>query len=749
MTSKEILNKIIPNAEFELPLSIKYLDKLTFHEKEKGKWYVKSFDSEGKDKLVFNEETNKSAPEEIVRQLFLYELHFHYSFPIERIKVEQKVTFGHEEKKRADIIVYQNDNYTPLILVEVKAPNQKHNIQQLKGYLNAEGSPLGVGFNGKNITRFIRPYPKEFDTISDLPTEQEYQTHKDSDTLTKDLKEAVSSRNWTLPILNQLNKEKHYDLKAIIEELEELVLANSGVDSFDEIFKLIYTKLYDEFEAENRKGQSLWFRDYSKPQVTYDTISKLFEEAKKEWRDVFEPTDKIKLTPEHLEIVIGKLTEVKLYGANLRIIDEAFEYLVPDVAKGKKGQYFTPRIVIDTCVQMLNPNRKEAILDPACGSAGFLLHAMEYVWDKYDMKDENIRKRYASKFLWGIDFEERTTKISRALMLIAGDGKTHIFKENTLEFPKWNESFKAELLKEGLKSDKDNRQLNFDIIMSNPPFAGEIKEKGIINQYFDLLGLKYTFKMEIPNIRAVVKEFSEDFDLEFIDDAEKQIKGKIKEINENPDIDLEDNDQVDEAIRDLTQFFMSLIIAGEAHDHLLEGRLKNIIRYNKNSRSWEKVDRHILFIQRILDMLTEGGRCVIVLPQGIFNNSQERFVRRFITQQARILAVVGLHGNSFKPHTGTKTSCLFLRKYSPNEAPNKQDSNTDYPIFFATSNLSFKDNSGRYLYAKDEKGNTLIDKKGNQIYLTDLYDIADAFKDWGLKQLAKGDNMFDFLKDRL
>ena len=76
MTSKDILNKIISNAEFELPLCYQYIDKLHFYEKEKGKWYLKSFDSEGREKLVFNTESNKSAPEEIVRQLFVYELIF-------------------------------------------------------------------------------------------------------------------------------------------------------------------------------------------------------------------------------------------------------------------------------------------------------------------------------------------------------------------------------------------------------------------------------------------------------------------------------------------------------------------------------------------------------------------------------------------------------------------------------------------------------------------------------------------------
>ncbi|MBW8049942.1 MAG: N-6 DNA methylase [Cytophagales bacterium] len=467
----EILHKIVPNAEIDIPMSTRYFDKLEFYEKEKGKWYLKSFDSEEKEKLVLNEETGKKAPEEIVRQLFLYELIQKYGYPKERIKIEQKVVMGRDEKKRADIVVYQNDNATPWIISEVKAPHQKNNIQQLKGYLNAEGSPIGAGYNGKNLSIYARPYPKEFDVLRDLPFEHEYQTAKDDDNLIRKIKELISDRKWTLDELNKINKEKHFDLKAIIEELEELVLANSGADSFDEIFKLIYTKLYDEFEAENRENQTLSFRDYSNPKITHDRISQLFEESKDQWKDIFEVSDRIKLTPEHLEICIGKLTEVKLYGANLRIIDEAFEYLVPEVSKSKKGQYFTPRIVIDTCVKMLNPTRKEYILDPACGSAGFLVHAMEYIWDKYKMESYKVKANYANKYLWGVDFEEKATKISKALMLIAGDGKTHIYKQNTLEYSKWSESFKVDLKREALLDNENPKNLTFDIIMSNPPFA--------------------------------------------------------------------------------------------------------------------------------------------------------------------------------------------------------------------------------------------------------------------------------------
>ncbi|MFC2130050.1 N-6 DNA methylase [Bacteroidota bacterium] len=746
----EIIKKIIPNTENEIPLSYRFIDKINIYEKEKGKWYLKSFDSDEKEKLVFNEETGKKAPEEIVRQLFIYELIHDYGYPKERIKIEQKVQYGSKTKgnDRADIVVYQNDKETPWILVEVKSPYQKNDIQQLKSYLDAKGSPLGVGFNGKSINRFIRPYPLEFDTLRDLPYEHEFQAAIKAENPIHKIKELIVDRKWTIDELIELNKSKQFNLRAIIEDLEELVLANSGVDSFDEIFKLIYAKLYDEFEAENRDNRTLYFRDYSNAEITYKKISELFDDAKNEWKDVFEPTEKLKLKPEHLEIVIGNLTEIRLYGANLRIIDEAFEYLVPDVSKGKKGQYFTPRVVIDACVKMMNPKRKEYILDPACGSAGFLLHAMEYVWDKNNMKKYKQRSDYANKYLWGIDFEERTTKISRALMLIAGDGKTHIYKENSLDYNNWSSTFTADLKREGLKINDENKYLNFDIIMANPPFAGDIKEKTLINQYYDLLGLRYTYKMEMGNINSILNSFAKEFNLTFIDEAQEILKEKFKEINKNDDIDLEDDADLNTAILEIAGLFSEIVDEGDYQEQFLASRLREVIKFKKNESSWTKVDRHILFIQRFVDLLKPGGRGVVVLPQGIFNNSNEKYVRRFITDKARILGVIGLHGNSFKPHTGTKTSLLLFRKYTEDEIHNG-DSKNNYPIFFATSKLSFKDNSGKYLYAWDEKNNsTILDEKCNPMYLTDLFYIAGAFKEWGLKQLSNGDKMYSFLKDK-
>ncbi len=741
----ETLSKILPNWETDLALLKQFVPKLKFFEKEKGKWYIKCQDCEGKEKLVLNEQSGKSAPEEIVRQLFLFELTDHYHYPIERIKTEQSVRYGSskDDRGRADIIVYQMDNSTPWVMVEVKEPAKKNNIQQLKGYLNVEGSPIGVGINGNSITRLFRPYPKEFDdSLQDIPTEAEYQQVKDDDHPAAAIKDIILSRKWTIKELKKINEEKQFNLRKIILVLQELVLGNSGKDSFTEIFKLIYAKLYDEWEAEhNRKDGSLLFRQYKTAETTYKELSKLFTDAKNEWKGIFSDSDKIELTPEHLNVCVGELTEVKLFFSNLRIIDEAFEYLISEVAKGSKGQYFTPRVVIDFCVRMLNPGNKDFVIDPACGSAGFLVHTMEYVWRKNEITTEIGRVKYASKYLWGIDFDEKASKISKAIMLIAGDGKTNIFDQNSLEHTRWTPNITVELNKEGLLKDEKNKNLNFDIVMSNPPFAGDIQEKNIINLYSNILGYRYTFKIDTGRAKNLVKTIAEEFKITWTDEAEENILTKVKEINKDDAIDLELEEEQHYACQIIASVMVENVLDGELNETVLTPRLKELINFKKNESKWDKVDRHILFIERVIDLLKSGGRAVIVLPQGIFNNSNEKYVRKFITSRARILAVVGLHGNSFKPHTGTKTSLLFLHKYKEGKEVK------DYPIFFATSKLTFKDNSGEYIFLKDKKGNVVLDENKNPVYQTDLLMISEAFEEWAKKRTKAGDDALSFINN--
>lgn len=89
--------------------------------------------------------------------------------------------------------------------------------------------------------------------------------------------------------------------------------------------------------------------------------------------------ESIDLAPEHLVTCGSYLENVKLFNSNLQVIDEAFEYLSVEVGKAKKGQYFTPRHVIDMAVKMLDPRIDERLIDTAAGSCGFTVFAVPYM----------------------------------------------------------------------------------------------------------------------------------------------------------------------------------------------------------------------------------------------------------------------------------------------------------------------------------------------------------------------------------
>ncbi|KKQ32529.1 MAG: Type I Restriction Enzyme [Candidatus Nomurabacteria bacterium GW2011_GWA1_37_20] len=628
--TEEIIGKIFKDSDLVYGLKefedIKINDVLEIIEDEPNRFYLTDLKS-GKKRFVYDEKKNSGRPEEIVRQLWFHKLITHYKYPIERIEVEKSVHFGREvHAKAADLVVYKKDKITPYIIVEVKAPNEKKGEDQLKTYLSAEGAEIGVWANGTDKIILYRPYPREYEALTEIPR---------ADQTIDDLFEV--KRKWS-------NLSPKFDFTKIIRRIEELALAGSGANVFEETFKLIYAKLYDEKLArEKRVDEEVLFKGYKDPQRTYDVINSLFKEAIKEWPDTFELSDKIKLTPSRLNICVPLMAGIRLFElgqGEYELVDQAFEHLITEVSKGRKGQYFTPRHAIKMCVQMLNPKEKEYIIDPACGSGGFMLHTMYHVWDNY-LKTDAARKDYAGKYLYGIDFDDNMRRISQALMLIAGDGKHHIFKRDSLDSREWTgeeaEDARVSLKPllhhfENTESDKENkltyRHLDFDLVLTNPPFAGENPESGLLRQY------------ELARKEG--------------------------------------------------------------------GKLKN------------NVERHILFIERALDMLRPGGRMAIVLPQGVLNNTNMEYVREYLFDKARILAVVGLHGNTFKPHTGTKTSVLFLQKWK--DKPLK-----DYPIFMAVSKKGGKDNSGDYIYKKDANGNYFHDTKGRKVLDHDLDEIADGF----------------------
>lgn len=630
---------------------------------------------------LIREKEVQLKPEEVVRQLYAIKLINQYGYPKKRIRFEHPVQFG-RETKAADIVVFDKDRPTvEYVIVEVKKPKLKDGKEQLRSYCNATGAPIGVWTNGGQISHYNRKDPNFFEDITDIPNADQ--------TLQDILKERFT---WCDLIVKDKIPNEGKSLKTIITEMEDEVLANAGVDVFEEVFKLIFTKLYDETKSKDdkvitdrtvkRKLKDDEIGDFEKLKAVLkdvDTsdfrvlefrntgqsegdlkkkIQKLFDEAKEKWPGVFPDESKIDLSPSHLSVCVSSLQDVKLFNSNLQVIDEAFEYLVSKSSKGEKGQYFTPRHVIDMCVKMLNPKPGEYMIDTASGSCGFPVHTIfQLTGHLFENTEISQEEKEDVLKVFGIDFDEKVVRVARTLNLIAGDGETNVLHLNTLDYDRWSEIVNTPEWRdtygtgfrrlEALKKEANSfKEFRFDILMANPPFAGDIKESRIIHKYE--------------------------------------------------------------------------------------------LGYNEKNKPKSKVGRDILFIERNLDFIKPGGRMAIVLPQGRFNNSSDKDIREFVAGKARIVAVVGLHGNTFKPHTGTKTSILFLQKWNDKLCPKRDD----YPIFFGVSEKSGKDNSGEYSYVKNGNGKPKLDKYGHFIVDHDLHNqgselpdgIAEAFIEWAKKK---------------
>jgi len=271
----------------------------------------------------------KLTPEETVRQLYIHRLLNSYGYPANRLQVEYALNRG-REVKRADIVIMDKLNPTAVyIIVEVKKPKLHDGKEQLKSYCNFTGSPIAVWTNGEQVSCYNRKDPNYFEQLSDIP--------KATETLEEILNERVTY-SW-LKENDKIAKEKR-SLRELVKEAEDEVLANAGVDSFEEIFKLIFSKLYDELVGANDQNYHLQFRNSGDTDSELKAkIETLFGSAKKKWNGIFSESDSILLTPSHLSVCVSTLQDVKLFNNNLDVVDDAFEYLMSKSQKGEKGQY--------------------------------------------------------------------------------------------------------------------------------------------------------------------------------------------------------------------------------------------------------------------------------------------------------------------------------------------------------------------------------------------------------------------------
>ena len=270
------------------------------------------------------------------------------------------------------------------------------------------------------------------------------------------------------------------DWESIVGRLQELVLANSGEDEFQEIFKILVAKLYAEKFP--RQGARFAIRESSA--ATAKALNTLLAKSAAHWPGIVDGDARSRLADDHLAICVDAIAGYSICNTNFEALDGFFEFLVSRVAKGAKGQYFTPRQVIECCVRILNPTPDETVLDPACGSAGFLVHVLNHNANRLKVP----MREYCAKKLWGCDFDKRAIQVAKALMLVAGDDSSNLHQLNSLIKADAGDLMDmangtSSLTIEDLLRSKVRKFRGFDVILTNPPFAGEIREPALLQSY--------------------------------------------------------------------------------------------------------------------------------------------------------------------------------------------------------------------------------------------------------------------------
>ena len=438
-------------------------------------------DAENK-KIVypFLDKEYPDKPEEQIRLLMLKKLILEYKYSPKQIDIEIPVKAGQTTlPKRADIIVFRDERSNrpeanSYIIVEVKKKDRKDGIDQLQTYINNTTAEFGIWFNGKEIVYLHRlRKPHKFDEIPDIPKKGE--TLEDVGLFYK--KDLVPAT----------------ELKSIFETIHNHIYANEGLlkdKVFNEMLKIIFIKMVDEKSSSSKcefriTAKERELVEEGKGKEFVQRIVDLFERVKTEYKDVFDRNERINLRPTTLAFVVSQLQKYNLRETPADVKGTAFQTFVYAHQRGDRGEFFTPHPILKLMVEMMNPTDGEMLLDPACGSGGFLVEAMRYVWNKFKETNPNVPAvdliKYAHNYIRGIDFNPDLAKVAKMHMVLYDDGHTGIFSANSLE----DFDTLKKIATESLVSDIEPEA--FNIILTNPPFGskGKVTSKRILEQ-FDL-----------------------------------------------------------------------------------------------------------------------------------------------------------------------------------------------------------------------------------------------------------------------
>ena len=433
----------------------------------------------------------KETPEEYVRQEIEKSLVREYRYPRHEISVEFRVKLG-RSSKRADLVVFPegspHEQQNLWAIIECKAPkvqsgDKAHGVEQLKSYMaGCVNAQFGMWTNGQERFCYRKVQEKgkiRFVEISDIPEKG------------KMLDETER------PSFDELRPATSDTLLFTFQRCHNYIAGNQGLqkpEAFWELLKLIFCKIEDErsnkitFYTISRERQSLNGQLKVKAR-----IASLFKEVCRKYGNIFKSNDVVELEPRVLAFVVSQLQPWSLLDSDADVKGKAYEEIVGSNLRGDRGEFFTPRNICGMAVEMLDPGASDLVLDPACGTGGFLTIAMNHVIKKLRVSearkwrtpddpterevlelDRKIRE-YADQRMVGIDINPNLVKASKMNMVMNNDGSGGLYQANSLTRPvTWRQALR----------DRD-LEGNVDLLFTNPPFGSKIPvdDPAILEQY--------------------------------------------------------------------------------------------------------------------------------------------------------------------------------------------------------------------------------------------------------------------------
>jgi len=446
----------------------------------------------------------KETKKELVRQRIARALIHEYGFSPE--DMENNFSIG--GRKKIDIAIFHNgrdhtvDNLGRAVLCRPQPKVGKNAIRirdfdqaakdldELENVMReVEAVKYGLWTNGLELF-FLEKEQKRFETkcnpIGDWPMAEE----------SVGTKEVVSDAHTRVADQEML--------KITFRRCHNYIHGNEGMPkdaAFWQFLYLIFCKMHDE-NLRAKQRQAWQCRFWAGPKEQFDDdgrkairkrIDELFNEVKKEYKSIFRGNEEIALSDRALAFIVSELAKYDFTRTDVDAKGVAYQELVGVNLRGDRGQYFTPRGVVKLVIEMLDPKEDEILLDPACGTGGFLVATLAHMLKKF-REEQNTEagrentieflnvhehlKEYAGEKVFGADFDPFLIRAAQMNMVLAGDGRGHLYNINSLEFPLGH--------LDDLSLAKNEIPLgSADIIATNPPFGSDIPitDEHILKQY--------------------------------------------------------------------------------------------------------------------------------------------------------------------------------------------------------------------------------------------------------------------------